>query len=112
MPARQQRDCAQQHIKTLIGMEPPHGQKPRRTIGGGQIGWRSVLKRIKTEASHWGAVLPTLPRKIDAFLTHDINQAAELKLEVSRLKSLHEKQTRVINVLILILIGLVLYSIL
>ena len=65
-----------------------------------QIGWRSVLKRIKTEAPHWGAVLPTLPRKIDAFLTHDINQTAELTLEVSRLKVLHEKQRRLIYALI------------
>jgi len=76
-----------------------------------QIGWRSVLKRIKTEAPNWGAVLPTLPRKIDAFLTHDINQATELKLEIYRLKSLHEKQIRLIYVLILILIGLASYSI-
>jgi len=76
-----------------------------------QIGWRSVLKRIKTEAPHWGAVLPTLPRKIDAFLTHDINQAAELKLEVSRLNDLHQKQTRLINVLSAVLIGLALFGI-
>jgi len=70
-----------------------------------QIGWRSVLKRIKTEAPHWGAVLPTLPRKIDAFLMHDVNQVAELKIELNRLQAEHRKQSRAFRLLITALLS-------
>ena len=76
-----------------------------------QIGWRSVFKRIKKEAPHWGAVLPTLPRKIDAFLTQDFNQSAELKLELNRLKAEHKKQSRLINILVIVTIGLLFFCI-
>ena len=74
-----------------------------------QIGWRSILKRIKTEAPHWGAVLPTLPRKIDAFLTQDLKQSTELKQELLRLKTEHHKQTRLVKLLVAVTIGLALF---
>ena len=44
MPARQQRDGAQQHIKTLIGMQPPHGQKLRSAEWRWQISGRDARK--------------------------------------------------------------------
>jgi ubiquinone biosynthesis protein len=70
-----------------------------------QIGWRNVLKRIKAEAPHWGSVLPTLPRKIDAFLMHDINQVTELKIELNRLQAEHRKQIRAFHLLITALLS-------
>lgn len=76
-----------------------------------QIGWRSVLKRIKAEVPHWGAVIPTLPRKIDAFLTHDINQAATFKMELTQLKAKHKKQTQIMYVLVLTIACLVAFGI-
>jgi ubiquinone biosynthesis protein len=71
-----------------------------------QIGWRSVIKRIKIEAPHWGAVLPTLPRKIDAFLKHDINQVTELKAELILLQAEHQKQKRLFRIWITVLLCL------
>ena len=75
-----------------------------------QIGWRSVLKRIQTEAPNWGAVLPTLPRKIDAFLMHDPHQVAELKIELSRLQIAHKKQIRAFRLLITGLLSAILLA--
>lgn len=76
-----------------------------------QIGWRSVLKRIKAEAPHWGAVIPTLPRKLDAFLTQDLNKANELSLEVKALKETQTKQKQLIGFLISVIVGLVILGI-
>ena len=76
-----------------------------------QIGWRSVFKRIKAEAPHWGAVLPTLPRKIDAFLTQDAQQFAELKLELARLKTSHHQQTVILTMLIAAMLCLCIFAI-
>jgi ubiquinone biosynthesis protein len=64
-----------------------------------QLGWRSVIKRIKAEAPHWGAVLPTLPRKIDAFLTQDLEKNQQLKNQLAELKEAHQQQNRLINLL-------------
>ena len=64
-----------------------------------QIGWRSVLKRIKAEAPHWGAVLPTLPRKIDAFLTQDLEKNQQLKNQLAELQDKHQQQKRLIMML-------------
>ena len=71
-----------------------------------QIGWRSVLKRIKAEVPHWGAVLPSLPRKIDAFLTQDLGKVEALSQALAQLKAEHKKQNRLISVLLLVIVGL------
>ena len=71
-----------------------------------QIGWRSVLKRIKAEAPHWGAVIPTLPRKLDAFLTQDLAKANELQLEIRALKETQARQTRLIALLVAVIASL------
>jgi ubiquinone biosynthesis protein len=67
-----------------------------------QIGWRSVIKKLKAEVPMWGAMLPTLPRKIDAFLKQDQHQLITMQLEIERLKMAHSKQKRLSNVLLII----------
>jgi ubiquinone biosynthesis protein len=67
-----------------------------------QIGWRSIFKKLKAEAPMWGAILPTLPRKIDAFLRQDQHQLVTMQLEIERLKLANEKQKHLSNVLMII----------
>jgi ubiquinone biosynthesis protein len=67
-----------------------------------QIGWRSVIKKLKAEIPMWGTMLPTLPRKIDAFLKQDQHQLVTMQLEIERLKLAHAKQKRLSNALIII----------
>lgn len=67
-----------------------------------QIGWRSVIKKLKVEVPMWGAMLPTLPRKIDAFLKQDQHQLITMQLEIERLKIAHSKQKRLSNALLII----------
>jgi hypothetical protein len=47
-------------------------------------------------------MLPTLPRKIDAFLKQDQHQLVTMQLEIERLKLAHAKQKRLSNALIII----------
>ena len=75
-----------------------------------QVGWRSVLKRIKNEAPHWGAILPTLPRKLDAFLTQDISKLSTLDAEVTALKKQNQQQKQMIHVLVALVVGLVIFG--
>jgi hypothetical protein len=44
-------------------------------------------------------VLPTLPRKIDAFLTQDLEKNQQLKNQLAELKEAHQQQNRLINLL-------------
>jgi ubiquinone biosynthesis protein len=76
-----------------------------------QIGWRSVLKRIKAEAPHWGAVLPTLPRKIDAFLTQDLEKNQQLKNQLAELQDKHQQQKRLIMMLTAMVLSLLAISV-
>jgi ubiquinone biosynthesis protein len=71
-----------------------------------QIGWRSIFKKFKEEAPMWGAMLPTLPRKIDAFLKQDQQHLISLQLEVDRLKTAHNKQKRLSNILFAMVIAI------
>jgi len=69
-----------------------------------QIGWRSVLNRIKAEAPAWGAILPTLPSTIDAFLRRDNN--SELISELKKLKRQQQHQTVALRLISLALLAL------
>jgi ubiquinone biosynthesis protein len=68
-----------------------------------QIGWRSIFKKLKIEAPMWGALLPSLPRKIDAFLKQDQHQLVAMQLEIERLKIANQKQNRLNNALMIII---------
>ena len=59
-------------------------------------------KKLKAEIPMWGTMLPTLPRKIDAFLKQDQHQLVTMQLEIERLKLAHAKQKRLSNALIII----------
>ncbi|MGZ8251291.1 MAG: ubiquinone biosynthesis regulatory protein kinase UbiB [Methylophilaceae bacterium] len=69
-----------------------------------QIGWRSVLNRIKSEAPAWGAILPTLPSTIDAFLRKD--NSSELISELKKLKRQQQHQTVALRLISLALFAL------
>jgi len=69
-----------------------------------QIGWRSVLYRIQQEAPSWGAILPTLPRTIDAFLKRD--NSAELVLELEKIRQQQKHQTLALRLMAIGLIAL------
>lgn len=71
-----------------------------------QVGWRSIFKRLKSEVPQWGAILPTLPRKLDAFLTRDASKLSLLDAEVTELKKQNQQQKKIIQVLVATVIGL------
>jgi ubiquinone biosynthesis protein len=70
-----------------------------------QIGWRSVLKRIKSEAPAWGAILPSLPRSIDTFLRRD--SASELAVEMAIIKQEQKRQTLALWLVFMALLGVI-----
>ncbi len=71
-----------------------------------QIGWRSVWRRIKAEAPNWGAILPTLPRLAQDYLTRSPDAALQpLQAEFAVLKKQQRRLLGYIAVLIL-LVGL------
>jgi hypothetical protein len=51
-------------------------------------------------------VLPTLPRKIDAFLTQDFEKNQHLKNQLAELKEAHQQQNRLIYLLGLTVLSL------
>ena len=69
-----------------------------------QIGWRSVLNRIKTEAPVWGAILPTLPRAIDAFLRRDNDSL--IVLELDRIRQQQRYQNAILRIMAIAFIAL------
>ncbi|OIQ79981.1 putative protein kinase UbiB [mine drainage metagenome] len=59
-----------------------------------QLGWRSLLENIRSEAPHWGKILPQLPRLLSARLQRQ--DAALLTAELQRLTCEQRRQTRVL----------------
>lgn len=75
-----------------------------------QMGWRSVFKRIKKEAPFWAELLPTLPRKLDTFLSRDNHKANTLEAELAALKKHQQQQKQMIHVLLATVIALTVLS--
>ncbi len=75
-----------------------------------QMGWRSVFKRIKNEAPFWAELLPTLPRKLDTFLSRDNHKANALEAELAALKKHQQQQKQMIHVLLATVIALTVLS--
>ena len=54
-----------------------------------QVGWRSLLKKIRTEAPRWSTILPQLPRLLHRSLEKEIYQAEaplrDLEVRITRL---------------------------
>jgi ubiquinone biosynthesis protein len=55
-----------------------------------QIGWRGLVRHVRTEAPYWGTLLPQLPRLIERFLTND--GASRLQHEIERLTATTRRQ--------------------
>lgn len=69
-----------------------------------QIGWRSVINRIKAEAPAWGAIIPNLPRNLDAFLRRDSSE--ELLGALNKLAVQQQRQTLALRLISIALAGL------
>jgi len=75
-----------------------------------QVGWRSIFKRLKNEVPQWGAILPTLPRKLDAFLTRDMSKLSNMDAELAELKKQNQQQKQLIQLLVATVIGLAIFG--
>ncbi|MBS4096480.1 MAG: ubiquinone biosynthesis regulatory protein kinase UbiB [Sulfuricella sp.] len=74
---------------------------------GEQLGWRGLVKTLKSEAPHWATVLPQLPRLLHAHLNHPQDvELARLRLELAaREKSERRWQMVIATLLFLVLLG-------
>ncbi len=59
-----------------------------------QLGWRNLLKNIRSEAPQWGTLLPQLPRLLNTYLQRDA--AAPVTSELQRLVQEQRRQTRLL----------------
>ena len=75
-----------------------------------QVGWRSIFKRLKNEVPQWGAILPTLPRKLDVFLTRDMSKLSNMDAELAELKKQNQQQKQLIQLLVATVIGLAIFG--
>ena len=55
-----------------------------------QIGWRGLLRRIRTEAPNWSTLLPEIPRLVHRFLNDPGTERRQQQLE----QLLHEQEQR------------------
>ena len=62
-----------------------------------QLGWRSAVKRIRAEAPYWSATLPTLPRRIDAWLQRDND--SYIAIELALIRQQQKRQTILLAIL-------------
>jgi ubiquinone biosynthesis protein len=62
-----------------------------------QLGWRSAVKRIRAEAPYWSATLPTLPRRIDAWLQRDND--SHIAIELALIRQQQKRQTILLAIL-------------
>ncbi|MEZ0232070.1 MAG: ubiquinone biosynthesis regulatory protein kinase UbiB [Methylophilaceae bacterium] len=69
-----------------------------------QVGWRSVVEKIKAEAPLWGSILPQLPRRLDAYLQRDNNALVAIELELIRRQ--HKRQSWAVSIIAVALFGL------
>ncbi len=56
-----------------------------------QLGWRSLLENLRSEAPQWGRILPQLPRLLGTYLQRD--DATQLAGELRRLTHEQRRQT-------------------
>jgi len=70
-----------------------------------QLGWRGLARTLKTEAPHWGTLLPQLPRLVHRALSRD--ESGELQLLREELRARHARERRWMMA-IAVLLGLVL----
>ncbi|MEO8626598.1 MAG: ubiquinone biosynthesis regulatory protein kinase UbiB [Betaproteobacteria bacterium] len=51
-----------------------------------QIGWRALIRHVRDEAPHWGALLPALPRLLHRRLHEDVIAVVHQRLELIALQ--------------------------
>ncbi len=62
-----------------------------------QIGWRGLVRHIRTEAPYWGTLLPQLPRLVERFLNND--GARHLQRELQQLNAATRRQNALLAVI-------------
>jgi ubiquinone biosynthesis protein len=70
-----------------------------------QLGWRGLIKTLKTEAPHWGTLLPQLPRLAHRALSRDGDGEIQRLREELRIRDARERRWMMV---IATLLGLVL----
>ena len=72
-----------------------------------QVGWRGLLRAIRSEAPEWVSILPTLPRKLHETLSRHDNQDLQLAyLQLLREQKLHN----FLLIVIVLLLAVVLFG--
>lgn len=74
-----------------------------------QLGWRSIVKNLKTELPHWGKVLPQMPRLLHQQLRRD--HEAPLNDELRILIRAQQNHTSWLRLIAIALVMLVLFQI-
>jgi ubiquinone biosynthesis protein len=67
-----------------------------------QAGARGFMKQIRDEAPLWARTLPQLPRLVHRVLSDDTPQRLELALE--RLEAAHQRQTRMLRLIAIVIL--------
>jgi len=77
---------------------------------GEQLGWRGLVKSLKTEAPHWATLVPQLPRLLHGHLSQSRDgEIAQLRLELEARERREKRWQAVIAALLfLVLLGQVL----
>jgi len=76
-----------------------------------QLGWRSIIKNLRREIPQWSSILPTLPRKVDAYLSRDAEEKQSLQAQLNALQeSQRQLQTTLRLIIVLLAILLLLFA--
>ena len=73
-----------------------------------QLGWRSIIKNLRREMPQWSTILPTLPRKVDAYLSHDAEQKQALQDQLNALQQNQLKLQKTMQMLMILVAVLLL----
>lgn len=71
---------------------------------GEQLGWRGLIKTIKTEAPLWGTLLPQLPRLVHRALSRENGEVQQLRDELRARDARERRWMRVIATLLALIL--------
>ncbi|HEX9180482.1 MAG TPA: ubiquinone biosynthesis regulatory protein kinase UbiB, partial [Burkholderiales bacterium] len=75
-----------------------------------QVGWRSLLRHLKTESPYWAATLPQIPRLVHRALAEERSRELQQRLEL--LLAEQRRQTRLMAAAALLLAALLAWQLL
>ncbi|MBU1690021.1 MAG: ubiquinone biosynthesis regulatory protein kinase UbiB [Gammaproteobacteria bacterium] len=69
-----------------------------------QLGWRGLIRTIKTEAPQWGTLLPQLPRLVHRALSQEGNSEVQQLREELRARDARERRWMMVIAVLLVLV--------